>query len=87
VIFIGYSLPDEDVEVIYLLKRGLSELAKRDPQRITVVEVPVGDRTSLADHPVGRRYRALLGDGIEWRIEGFAAWMKEAAATGFEPNW
>jgi hypothetical protein len=85
-IFVGYSLPDDDVEVIYLLKRGLSKLAKDDPRGITVVEyVPDGNRIGLAEHPVGRRYRALLGDQIEWRTEGFAAWIDEAATSGFEP--
>jgi len=29
VIFVGYSLPDDDVEVIYLLKRGLGTLSPR----------------------------------------------------------
>ncbi len=82
-IFVGYSLPDDDVEVIYLLKRGLSEL---DPRRITVVEyVPAGDSARLAEHPVGRRYRAVFGDRIEWRTEGFAAWIDEAASAKFEP--
>jgi hypothetical protein len=25
-VFIGYSMPEDDVEVVYLLKRGLSDL-------------------------------------------------------------
>jgi hypothetical protein len=54
---------------------------------ITVVEYVPGGHGGLADHPVGRRYRALLGDRIEWRTEGFAAWMEETAASRFEPNW
>ena len=35
VIFIGYSMPDDDIEVVYLFKRGLAHLKPRD---ITVVE-------------------------------------------------
>ncbi len=40
VIFIGYSLPDDDVEVVYLLKRSLAHL---EPECITVVEFDRGD--------------------------------------------
>lgn len=71
VIFVGYSLPSDDVHVIYLLKRALGHLA---PDRITVVEYdPLG--RALVDHPVGRQYRALFGDGIDWRTEGFSQWL------------
>src|SRR5713101_420562 len=34
VVFIGYSLPDDDVEVVYLLKRGLAHIT--NPKQITV---------------------------------------------------
>jgi hypothetical protein len=33
---LGYSLPDDDVEVVYLLKRGLAHIT--DPKKITVIE-------------------------------------------------
>ena len=76
VIFIGYSLPDDDVEVIYLLKRGLAHLT---PDRITVVEKD-DSQPSLAAHAVGRRYRTLFGDGLDWHPEGVGAWLPCAAA-------
>lgn len=72
VIFVGYSLPWDDVDVIYLLKRGLSHLKGRS---ITVVEwaekaVPI-DR-----HEVGQRYQAVFGRGIDWQPLGFVEWVK-----------
>jgi hypothetical protein len=73
VIFIGYSLPDDDVEVVYLLKRSLAHLA---PHQITVVEYdPTG--ASLIQNPVGRRYRTLFGC-IDWHPEGLDAWLPHA---------
>jgi hypothetical protein len=71
-IFIGYSLPDDDVEVVYLLKRGLAHLT---PDRITVVEYDM-TMPPLVSHSVGRRYRALFGDGVDWRPEGLDAWLR-----------
>ena len=73
-IFIGYSLPDDDVEVVYLLKRSLAHLT---PDRITVVEYDLA-MPSLANHAVGRRYRTLFGDGIDWRPEGLDGWLPQA---------
>jgi hypothetical protein len=70
VVFIGYSLPDDDVEVIYLFKQALAHL---DASRVTVVEtVAMDDRTNQ----VGERYRALFGDSLDWRSEGFAGWLQ-----------
>jgi hypothetical protein len=59
-VFIGYSLPDDDVEVVYLVKRALGHL---QPDRITVVEYDA-TMPALKDHTVGRRYRTLFGDGL-----------------------
>ena len=71
VIFIGYSLPENDVEVIYLLKRGLRHL---EPEAITVVEWDE-DRASASDHYVGQRFQAVFGKGIDWHPEGFGDWL------------
>lgn len=78
VIFIGYSLPDDDVEVVYLLKRSLAHL---EPSQITVVE---HDETvpPLEQNPVGRRYRTLFGDGIDWHPEGMDAWLPQCKVGG-----
>ena len=71
VIFIGYSLPDDDVDVTYLFKRHVQV---DDPRRITVVEYD--DKLKrLSENPVGLRYRALFGDQIDWHPEGFGAWL------------
>lgn len=69
VIFVGYSLPDDDVEVVYLLKRGI-----REGCPVTVVEYDKRGR-SLARHPVGARYRSLFGE-VEWWNAGFAEYIK-----------
>jgi hypothetical protein len=74
VIFVGYSLPDDDVEVVYLLKRGLSLGNPVAPQQITVIEKDDRHRP-INDHPVGQRYRALFGEGIDFHTEGFTAWL------------
>jgi len=72
VVFVGYSLPDDDVEVIYLLKRGLAHLS---PSQITVVQYCRENPAVLArDHEVGRRYRALFGD-IDWHAGGLDEWI------------
>lgn len=71
-IIVGYSLPDDDLDVIYLLKRGLGQLAKRSPQSITVVEWTNEDAMrAIGKHPVGRRYRSIFGPDIDWRTNGF----------------
>lgn len=72
VIIVGYSLPDDDLEVIYLLKRGLGQLANRAPQNLTVVEkVSDGTMQAIGTHPVGRRYRSIFGPNIDWHTDGF----------------
>lgn len=74
VIFIGYSLPDDDIEVIYLLKRGLAQLSAA---QITVIEYDEF-RKGLSENAVGRRYRTVFGDGIDWHPEGLDAWLRPA---------
>lgn len=75
VIFIGYSLPDDDVEVVYLLKRGLAHLKS---EQITVVEKDEKNpRCKLYDHSVGRRYRTLFGDHIKWHACGVNQWLEQ----------
>jgi hypothetical protein len=72
-------MPEDDVEVIYLFKRGLV-----DVKRVTVVEhAGTGKGAALDVHPVGRRYRALFGNRIDWWPKGFSAWIDHASANGF----
>lgn len=73
VVFVGYSMPADDVEVIYLLKRGLEHLAA---EQITVVEFDKENR-ALMDHDVGQRYQSVFGSGIQWHTCGFAGWLRE----------
>ena len=75
-------MPDDDVDVIYLFKRGLAHL---DPRAITVVEYAEGSDATLDRHPVGLRYRALFGDAIDWSPVGFEQWLTDAAPRGFAP--
>jgi NAD-dependent SIR2 family protein deacetylase len=82
VVFVGYSLPDDDVEVVYLLKRGLAHLT--DPKQFTVIEYcKENPGIPLAEHSVGRRYRALFGD-VDWCAAGLDAWLSNGCAA--RPN-
>jgi hypothetical protein len=73
VVFIGYSLPDDDVEVVYLLKRSLAHITTAG--EVTVVEYCRENPSIPAhDHPVGRRYRTLFGD-VKWYAGGVDAWL------------
>jgi hypothetical protein len=72
VFIVGYSLPDDDLDVIYLLKRGLGQLAQQNPGDITVVEKTRDQSTPpISDHPVGRRFRTIFGPKVNWRTDGF----------------
>ncbi|MCP4076280.1 MAG: hypothetical protein GY744_08855 [Gammaproteobacteria bacterium] len=73
VIFIGYSLPDDDLDVLYLLKRGLSHLSDN---QIHVVEYDENQRP-LDEHPVGLRFATLFGTNINWYINGFEGFINE----------
>ena len=55
--FIGYSLPDDDIEVVHLLRRGLEGL---DGRQITVV-------ARDNDPRMRRRYVSLFGPEIDWQ--------------------
>ena len=73
-ILIGYSLPWDDIEVIYLLQRGLAHL--RDGKRITVVEYADKDKPKEIDkHEVGKRYALIFGCDIDWQPVGFRKWL------------
>ena len=73
VFIIGYSLPDDDVDVVYLLKRGLSHLVSSRGQ-ITVVQHGKPGET-LEEHKDGPRYRALFGEQFDWQVSGFGEWV------------
>ena len=52
VVFVGYSLPDDDVEVVYLLKRSLLHID--NPRNVTLVEYcRENPAIGLKEHPVG----------------------------------
>ena len=78
-IIIGYSLPHEDKDVTYLLRQELNHL---DSAHLTVIDYdgafrPGADdpRDHLRQHDVGRRYRTLFGDELDWHPEGLQAWL------------
>jgi hypothetical protein len=59
--------------VVYLVKRSLGHI--RNAKQITVVEFCAENPViPAADHPVGRRYRALFGD-IDWYAGGLDSWV------------
>jgi hypothetical protein len=66
VIFVGYSLPDDDVEVIYLLKKSLRHLQS--------AQIEVVSR-SPSDSDVAKRYRVLFGPGVLWHDSGIERWV------------
>ena len=78
VYFVGYSLPEDDVEIAVLLIRSLEQFS---PARITVVEYDEEGR-SAEDHPVGKRYKSLFGK-VNWHCCGFAAWLKLQSQQGW----
>ena len=67
---IGYSLPNDDLEVIHLLRRGLEHSS---PEHITVVAQSPDDST-------WRRYRSLFGPQIHFETNGFEAWSEGIAS-------
>lgn len=74
VIFVGYSLPWDDVDVIYMLKRGLMRKHGEAPA-ITVVE-HAKRQVPIEAHEAGRRYRAVFGRAIDWQPAGFQKWVQ-----------
>jgi len=63
---IGYSLPNDDLEVIHLLRRGLSHLP---PDKITVV---LGGK----DDKICRSYRSHFGSQLDFQFDGFESWAQ-----------
>jgi hypothetical protein len=68
---IGYSLPDDDLEVIHLLRRGLEGL---EGNRITIV-------TAGENEAMQRRYISLFGRDIDWQPIGFLPWLAKATQS------
>jgi hypothetical protein len=59
VIFVGYGMPDDDVEVVYLVKRSLTHIT--NPKEITVVEYcPEDTAIAASKHPSGGATRHYL---------------------------
>lgn len=71
---VGYSLPEDDIDVIYLLKRGTQNI---NPENITVVEYvnEDGETIPLDEHAVGLRYKNLFGGSINWSTQGFGKYI------------
>lgn len=72
-VIVGYSLPEDDVDVIYLLKRGLAHLA---PPQITVVEYDEDPPLTSREHPTGLRYCTIFGDAINWYTSGLEGYLE-----------
>lgn len=65
IIFIGYSLPKADFELMYLLKKSLYYYDK-----IKVVLAPCDKNSSTH-----KRYKNLFGDKVEFFFDGFEKWV------------
>jgi len=68
-VIVGYSLPNDDLEVIHLLRRGLRELP---PENITVV-------LREPDDAICRRYRSHFGSNVDFQLDGFEKWAHQIA--------
>ena len=69
-LFIGYSLPEADVEIRYLLKSA--QLARRDPEKLEIDVILKGDCDA------GERYRRFFGMPSEHIFqEGLGEWVKQ----------
>ena len=51
--------------------------------RRIVEQAGTGKGSALDVHPVGRRYRTLFGDRVEWWPKGFSSWIDYADANGY----
>jgi hypothetical protein len=69
VIFCGYSFPDADIHIKYLLKRAQTN--RRNPQRFTIVNhYPGKDANSAGQEKY--RYERFLGAGINYTMKSFS---------------
>jgi hypothetical protein len=72
-------VPWDDVDVIYMLKRGLLRKRGKLPG-ITVVEHATRP-VRIEQHEAGQRYRAVFGRNIDWQPIGFERWVRQVAAS------
>jgi hypothetical protein len=73
-IFIGYGIPWSDLQVIYILKRGLEHL---EPHRIVVVLPPPLEDLELHQFESGQRYLDVFGQGLRWYPGRFEDWLEK----------
>lgn len=74
IVVIGYSLPDDDIDVIYMLKRALSRKQGVGRPRLEVVQYagPGADLSGLK-----QKYAHLFGTSdFTWHDKGFEAWVE-----------
>jgi hypothetical protein len=72
VVFIGYSLPDADFHIKYLLQKALYRMPS--PQ-IVVVDYKPSDAKRPTDEEV--RYKRLFGPDIVYHTGGFAKYVDD----------
>jgi len=72
VVFIGYSLPDADYHIKYLLQKALYRMPRPE---IVVVDLKPADAALPTGEEV--RYKRLFGPDISYHIGGFAEYVDE----------
>jgi hypothetical protein len=75
IIFCGYSFPDADIHIKYLLKRAQTNRERDAPLRITVINYHV-NKTQDEAREEEHRYKRFLGNQVEYTnlsFERFAA--------------
>jgi hypothetical protein len=69
VIFCGYSFPDADIHIKYLLKRAQTN--REGPMRFTVVNhYPGKDQKEAGQEKY--RYERFLGAGVDYTLKSFS---------------
>ena len=78
IVFCGYSFPDADIHIKYLLKRAQTN--RTTPLRFTVINHYPGKQKSAID-PERDRYRRFLGNAVNYTAKSFEDFIADPSAV------
>ncbi len=78
IIFCGYSFPDADIHIKYLLKRAQTN--RDGPLAVTVINNHVGKDPELAEQEK-KRYRRFLGEHVDYTTLSFGDFVADPLAV------
>lgn len=78
VVFCGYSFPDADIHIKYLLKRAQTN--REVPLKVTVVNNHAGKKPSDSEQEEGR-YKRFLGAGVNYTSQSFEDFVANPLGT------